>query len=187
MNSNFSNAAFENVMYGNNNLNSWLSTVKNNNSNLFEGMNPPMSESMGPKNSSDRYQADQLQKMMEQGRMNSNEDQQSVMCLMQQIELYKELLAQVTYQNQLLSRDIGIKQSPMGSFGGMGSMNYHLPQHQQQMQMPMNYGGMSGHPMMMGMNSMKEQGSGREAMAMASKEGPGAQTNNYEIIKNMVL
>lgn len=45
---------------------------------------------------------------------------------MQQIELYKELLAQVTYQNQLLSRDISIKQNhPMSTFGGMQGMNYH--------------------------------------------------------------
>lgn len=32
------------------------------------------------------------------------------MCLIQQIGLYKELLSQVTYQNQLLSRDITFKQ-----------------------------------------------------------------------------
>ena len=183
MNSNYGGSVYDNLMYGANNLNGWLSTVKNNNNGLFEGMNQSLSDQMNHKNNMDRYvQNEQLQKMMDQGRMNpQNEDQPSLLCLMQQIELYKELLAQVTYQNQLLSRDISIKQPPMGSFGGM-PMNYHMPQ-----QMPMNYNPMAPHPMMMmGMNPMmgreKEQPlqpNAREALVMPSKEVPGMQTNNY--------
>jgi len=37
---------------------------------------------------------------------------------MQQIGLYKELLSQVTYQNQLLSRDINFKQQQNSNIGG---------------------------------------------------------------------
>lgn len=72
--------------------------------------------------------------MLELGRMPlQTEEQQSILCLIQQISLYKELLSQVTYQNQLLSRDITFKQqqqnvmqqhSAMGQFGGMQGMNY---------------------------------------------------------------
>ena len=57
-----------------------------------------------------------------------NEEQQSMLCLIQQIGLYKELLAQVNYQNQLLTRDITMKQQQqqqqnnMGQFGG--NMNF---------------------------------------------------------------
>jgi hypothetical protein len=83
--------------------------------------------------------------MLELSRLPQNEDQQSIVCLMQQIELYKELLAQVTYQNQLLSRDITIKQNhPMNTFGGMQGMNYH---HMSQMA-GMGFGGqaMGGNP-----------------------------------------
>lgn len=70
-----------------------------------------------------------------------NEDQQSIISLVQQIGLYKELLSQVTYQNQLLSRDISMRQNiPMNQMkypqqdqyssalqnlqGGLGSMNF---------------------------------------------------------------
>lgn len=35
------------------------------------------------------------------------QEQQSMICLLQQINLYRELLAQVTYQNQLLGRNMG--------------------------------------------------------------------------------
>lgn len=35
------------------------------------------------------------------------QEQQSMLCLMQQINLYRELLTQVTYQNQLLGRNLG--------------------------------------------------------------------------------
>mgnify|MGYP006897144555 CR=1 FL=1 len=60
-----------------------------------------------------------------------NDDQQSILCLVQQVSLYKELLAQISYQNQLLSRDINIKQQQQGNmsqFGGGNNMNYmNLP------------------------------------------------------------
>ena len=58
-----------------------------------------------------------------------NDDQQSILCLAQQVSLYKELLAQISYQNQLLSRDINMKQQGnMPQFGGGNNMNYmNLP------------------------------------------------------------
>lgn len=76
-------------------------------------------------------------------------------------------MAQVTYQNQLLSRDITIKQSPMGSFGGMPPMNYHMPQHQQ---MSMNYNPMSNHHMMMGMNPHLSRPSDKDQMPQNPRE-----------------
>ena len=42
--------------------------------------------------------------------MQQSEEQQSIITLMQQVGLYKELLQQVAYQNQLLSRDISMRQ-----------------------------------------------------------------------------
>ena len=33
-------------------------------------------------------------------------EQQSMLCILQQINLYRELLTQVTYQNQLLGRNL---------------------------------------------------------------------------------
>jgi hypothetical protein len=89
--------------------------------------------------------------MMEIGRLPmQNEEQQSIMCLIQQIGLYKELLSQVTYQNQILSRDINFKQQgnynampQMGQYGGMG-MNF----------MGINPMGMQGMGMM-GMQGMQ--------------------------------
>ena len=59
------------------------------------------------------------------GRMPASEDQQSIVCLIQQVNLYKELLSQVTYQNKLLTRDISFKhQNPMSQFAGMQNLNY---------------------------------------------------------------
>ena len=43
---------------------------------------------------------------------------------MQQIGLYKELLAQVTYQNQLLSRDITYKQQQEQAMNSLGQLKY---------------------------------------------------------------
>lgn len=76
-------------------------------------MNPSVSDQMLQKNNLERYmQSDQQQKMLEMGRMPiQNEEQQSIVCLLQQVGLYKELLAQITYQNQMLSRDMTIKQA----------------------------------------------------------------------------
>jgi hypothetical protein len=41
------------------------------------------------------------------------------MGLIQQIALYKEMLSQATYQNQILSRDVKQQQSAFGGLGGM--------------------------------------------------------------------
>jgi hypothetical protein len=65
-----------------------------------------------------------------------NEEQQSIICLIQQTALYKELLSQVSYQNQLLSRDISIKRQnaamnqlqysngDMTQYNNFGGMNF---------------------------------------------------------------
>lgn len=63
-----------------------------------------------------------------------NEEQQSIICLIQQINLYKELLAQVNYQNQLLTRDITYRQqnamsmnqmrNPHNDMSQYGNLNY---------------------------------------------------------------
>lgn len=110
---------YNNLMYGNLSLSSYLNTVKGNNTTMYEGMmNPSVSDQMLQKNNLERYmQSDQQQKMLEMGRMPiQNEEQQSIVCLLQQVGLYKELLAQITYQNQMLSRDMTLKQT-MGQQG----------------------------------------------------------------------
>lgn len=55
----------------------------------------------------------------------------------------------------------------MGSFGGMPSMNYHMPQHQQ---MSMNYNPMSSHHMMMGMNPHMSRANEKEQMQPNPRE-----------------
>jgi hypothetical protein len=85
MTPNYGNAPYENLLYGN--MNNWVSTVKSNNNGLYDGMgNHSMPDQMMHKNNLERYlQNEQQQKMVELGRMNQNDDQQSVVCLMQQI------------------------------------------------------------------------------------------------------
>lgn len=46
------------------------------------------------------------------------------MSLIQQIGLYKELLSQVTYQNQLLSRDITFKQQQHNAMNSLSQLKY---------------------------------------------------------------
>jgi hypothetical protein len=109
----FNNSIYENLMYSNLMLSNWLGSVKSNNNSLYDGMiNHSLVDQLMHKNNLERYlQAEQQQKMIEMGRLPlQNEEQQSIVCLIQQIGLYKELLSQVTYQNQLLSRDITYKQ-----------------------------------------------------------------------------
>lgn len=85
MTPNYGNGPYENLLYGN--MNNWVSTVKSNNNGLYDGMgNHSMPDQMMHKNNLERYlQNEQQQKMVELGRMNQNDDQQSVVCLMQQI------------------------------------------------------------------------------------------------------
>jgi hypothetical protein len=45
------------------------------------------------------------------------QEQQSMLCLMQQINLYRELLSQVTYQNQLLGSNVNSSQGGGNSDG----------------------------------------------------------------------
>ena len=53
------------------------------------------------------------------------QEQQSMLCLLQQINLYRELLTQVTYQNQLLGRNLnqGPGSSDLGQNPQMGQRN----------------------------------------------------------------
>jgi len=143
-------------MYNNLTLSNLLGSVKANNSLYDEVMGQPLADQLAQKNNLERYiQAEQQQKMMEIGRLPlQNEEQQSIMCLIQQIGLYKELLSQVTYQNQILSRDINFKQqgnyNTMPQMGQMGQMGQYAG-------MGMNYMGMN--PMSMpGMGMMGMQG-----------------------------
>lgn len=122
---------YDNLLYSNLMLTNWLGSVKNNNNSLFENMcNNTMTDQLIHKNNMDRLmQVDQQQKILEMNKMPlQSEEQQSIVSLIQQIGLYKELLSQVTYQNQLLTRDISFKQvnsqHNMGQFGQMGGMNF---------------------------------------------------------------
>lgn len=92
--SNFTNPLYNNLMYGNTALSNYLSTVKSNNSGLYDGMmSPSLSDQLMHKGNIERSsQSEQHQKMLEM--MNrqqplQNDDQQSILCLVQQIALYK--------------------------------------------------------------------------------------------------
>lgn len=65
------NGPYDNSLYGNLGLTNWLSTVKNNNNGLYEGMmNHTISDQMIHKNNIERFlQSEQQQKMLELGRM----------------------------------------------------------------------------------------------------------------------
>ena len=150
----FNNSIYENLMYSNLMLSNWLGSVKSNNNSLYDGMiNHSIVDQLMHKNNLERYiQAEQQQKMMEMGRLPlQNEEQQSIVCLIQQIGLYKELLSQVTYQNQLLSRDITYKQqqSAMNSLSQLKYPN-DLNQFSGSMQ---NLQGMQGINFLGGMNN----------------------------------
>lgn len=98
-------------------LSNWLNSVKANNLNLYESM----------KNSGSTSKQDEEQKKLMESKGAGDplndmsrvppqvQEQQSMMCLLQQISLYRELLAQVTYQNQLLGRNLGTTGSSSGS------------------------------------------------------------------------
>jgi hypothetical protein len=91
-NSNF-NPLYNNLSFGNAALSNYLSTVKGNNSGLYDSMpNPSISDQLIHKGNQDRSNfSEQHQKMLET--MNrqplQNDDQQSILCLVQQISLYK--------------------------------------------------------------------------------------------------
>ena len=108
------NTVYDNLLYSNLMLGNWLATIKTNNNSLYENMNgASLTDQMIHKNNLERYfQAEQQQRMLEisRGMPMQTEEQQSIISLMQQIGLYKELLSQVSYQNQLLSRDISARQ-----------------------------------------------------------------------------
>ena len=156
-------------------LGNWLATIKTNNNSLYENISgASLTDQMIHKNNLERYfQAEQQQRMLEMGRgmPMQTEEQQSIISLMQQIGLYKELLSQVSYQNQLLSRDISARQpntqikmpSQMeqgqpgqGQFGagvqGMGNLMAMSG-----MQGMSNMGGMGGMASMMGNPNLVNQ------------------------------
>jgi hypothetical protein len=150
----FNNSIYENLMYSNLMLSNWLGSVKSNNNSLYDGMiNHSLVDQLMHKNNLERYiQAEQQQKMMEMGRLPlQNEEQQSIVCLIQQIGLYKELLSQVTYQNQLLSRDITYKQQ-QNAMNSLSQLKYpnDLSQFSSNMQ---NLQGMQGMNFLGGMNN----------------------------------
>ena len=62
------------------------------------------------------------------------QEQQSMLCLLQQINLYRELLTQVTYQNQLLGRNLGSGQMMQENI----KMNEEMNQNPQQTQRNFN-------------------------------------------------
>lgn len=154
-------------MYNNMTLSNWLGSVKANNSLYDEVMGKPLAEQIAQKNNLERYiQAEQQQKMMEIGRLPmQNEEQQSIMCLIQQIGLYKELLSQVTYQNQILSRNINFKQQ--GNYSAMPQMS--------------QYGGMGMN--FMGLNPMSMQGMGMMGMQGLQGGYSNLMGSNYSLIQ----
>jgi hypothetical protein len=118
--------------------------------------------------------------MLELGKLPlQNEEQQSIVCLIQQIGLYKELLSQVTYQNQLLSRDITYKQqNNLGQFGNMPGMNFMGGMN------PMNIGNMNnlsslGNNMGNGINSLGNMSS------MSSQNLTNSQMHNLNNLQPM--
>ena len=158
-----SSSVYDNLVYSNLMLGNWLGTIKSNNNSLFENMNGmSLGDQINHKSNLERYlQAEQQQKMLEMGRgmPMQTEEQQSIISLMQQIGLYKELLSQVSYQNQLLSRDISARQ-PNASLKFPSQLDQTQPQQQGQfgggMQGVGNFMsmGMQGVPGMGGMSGM---------------------------------
>ena len=92
-------------------LSNWLNSVKSNNMNLYESMkggNKPEDDPIRNNNIDFNNLNDSMGDM---GRLSPQmQEQQSMLCLLQQINLYRELLAQVTYQNQILGRNVGQSQ-----------------------------------------------------------------------------
>jgi hypothetical protein len=129
-------------------MSNWLSSIRSNNGNLFENMQQSLPDQLLHKANLDRYmQSEQQQKLLDMARSPlPSDDPNSVVCLIQQINLYKELLSQVTYQNQLLSRDIQLKQqSPMQPFGTIPGLNFLNSMSMNPMAMGMgNLGGLPG-------------------------------------------
>ena len=71
-NNSFGNSSmYDNLMYSNLTLSNWLTSVKNNNNSLYDGMhNHSLSDQIMHKSNIDRYiQNEQQQKMLELGRM----------------------------------------------------------------------------------------------------------------------
>lgn len=171
----FNSSIYENLMYSNLMLSNWLGSVKSNNNSLYDGMmNNSIVDQLVHKTNIERYmQAEQQQKMMEMGRLPlQNEEQQSIVCLIQQIGLYKELLSQVTYQNQLLSRDITYKQQ-QNAMNSLSQLKYpsDLNQFSSNMQ---NLQGMQGMNFLGGINNPL----GSMATAMPNAMGNSAMAMN---------
>ena len=191
---NYGNPLYNNLVYGNAALSNYLSTVKNNNNGLYDGMiNPSMNDQLMHKNNIDRAnQNDQHQKMLEM--MNrqplQNDDQQSILCLVQQVSLYKELLAQISYQNQLLTRDINNKQqgNMPHHYGGGNNMSYmNLPG----MEMSNNNNGMNslGNMNMNNLNTLNNLASITNNMANMNLQSlnPNMLNSNFSIYQDNMM
>lgn len=152
----FGNGMHENFLYNslssnigsNLGVSNWLNHLKSNNGSLFDRMpNQNIPDQLLHKSTMERFmQNEQDQKMLELGRLPPpNDDQQSIVCLIQQVNLYKELLSQVTYQNQLLTRDITFKQQQQQ----MQGLNYLQAMNGMNINGLSNLGGIGSLPGMM--------------------------------------
>ncbi len=82
-------------------LSSWLNNVKNNNVNLYDSMTGNnVSEHLLNQNAMDRFSNNNRNE--QRNAENPYQFNEQLQCLMQQVNLYRELLAQITYQNALL-------------------------------------------------------------------------------------
>lgn len=93
--------------------------MKSNNVNLYESVK-------GAKLNDDQMKPTDTKNIQDAlgdlGRMSPQlQEQQSMVCLLQQINLYRELLAQVTYQNQLLGSNVSSNQG-LGNIDGMNEL-----------------------------------------------------------------
>ena len=100
------NKGLDDTLSNNAMLNGWLSNIKNSNMNLYENMVGQMQQQQS-NTSQHSQQSQQNNNQNAQMSQNTNfQDPQNIVALLQQINLYKEILAQVSYQNQLLGRNI---------------------------------------------------------------------------------
>lgn len=118
-------------------LSNWLTNVKNNNVNLYDSLTGNnVTEHMLNQNGLNRFGNQNDQRNPE----NPYQVNEQLQCLMQQVNLYRELLAQITYQNALL----GGRTYPQSGSG----------QSSQQQQPTMNYPPEMLHNMLASMSAL---------------------------------
>eukprot|EP00919_Chromeraceae_sp_WS-2016_P071871 GHVR01170094.1.p1 GENE.GHVR01170094.1~~GHVR01170094.1.p1 ORF type:complete len:123 (-),score=12.84 GHVR01170094.1:6-374(-) len=108
-------------------LSHWLESVKTNNSNMYDSLcNPISKESIAndiisgkfftPDQGSNNFKGNDIPPHLQ--------EQQLTICLINQINIYRDLLGEISYQNQLLSQSIGLNHQNQWSQMNFSSPDY---------------------------------------------------------------